>query len=1454
MSLKIDSSKDEVVNLLKDKFKLGEKVLSNIINEEIDGEALTLLIKNDYKFLGISTLIRKKIKSIIEVDILKITDNIKQSRTYKYIYGEDLNNLWNSLDKFLEGAKLGEKLKFLKYLLERDPPPEKEKTDDLSKYFKRIFKNEENVKQIIENLEDLLPINKEEDFEDQCSEWKFSDIDIIKLKVILELMKQNKSKLISENLLTTQNEKNKLNEKEEQTKIINEKNEVSLNPFGLELINGSNSLDDKYVIYSAIKAFKYETSQEEITMGLINPIEEFEKICYDFKIKFENECSFIDYNKAKEIKLTSFMLWGSKKSLIHFFEYNNIKVALDYFSLNENKNKTGIYICINLNKNIAFLIIWPGNLGYQYSKLDEPNDNILLTLVRYGFSLSSNSIICLSKNEVDKFNFEGYELFEDMGTSGFEAERRKYQTNEIKEKVFNLGNKLMLLDGLKENFNEKKIISGKINQNSILLYEEKGDGKSIDKQKKNIFEFIKLFSKYDLNFDDNFYIDYQYFYLLIRKNPCYLSNKNENNVLYIKSYLDDVIEEKLNKKINELFKRMNNELFDINKYEKEIRCKYCPKNQEKKLEELYYIKENKNSFFHISCYNNNKKKMNVSLLKLDKNEYITYKKFKFYQELKQSIIKKCGILKDLIDEFFNNCESKFKSLSYLGYWASLINLRENILIVNQAVIQEEIQKLRISAKDSILSNEKKKKDLIGTEIKKEKEFYKLAPNIKNNKYNVWMNYWKETINNYYKNNSKNIMKWVTLKSYDIIYKDNNNKTSDISLLYELNEITSKKEVTNLYFIKPIQDSSEFNLIFSKELSESNRIENYIPYQKKGCIVYKNGDNIKIKFNEKKIEEFNGLYDFDNISGTLALFKEENYEKIIGIYYSNGESKTIYCNNFISEQSKVNKIMLIPCVPGYDKQSLLLFLDEEIQIFELKDNSIYPKNIILSTEFNYINFDEFQFIVYLDFLLILKFDKETNNWNGKLFSLCQEDESLFQMIKEIKLENMYSNTKFSFCEIKDKKYLFSITILENTPLINYWKVDSKLTGISTEYQIKGKKKNIESKKIPYGNCVVNYFYHCFEKYPLVGAIQYYFKKYEKKHLKIGFFVEKDYINRIHDLESYLNELKVICEKKKKIFFGDVNLSLFDIYKNNLERNETSLGNLLINLLTVTPIQIAKIMGNEFKIMSNGESIEKKISIETAKRNIQNKETKINLIDYSNMINFCIKDSIFNFFELPVIVICCFGKQSIGKSTFLNELTGSLFNVSGMRCTEGIWMSIKLFVHSIENKNIDCKNICKYCGKAQCCLLMHEMGRKGINCICQNCKCDKDCLLKKNNNYNSKIINCDIKCCLNKNHEELIKCSFEGCECKCLCDCICEKNGNNHQHFCFECQKENRSICECDCNCKHFCKIPILLHNFICVCLDFEGLILLFLSDIILQISLNSFPFKFDLTLHFIRPKV
>ena len=937
--------------------------------------------------------------------------------------------------------------------------------------------------------------------------------------------------------------------------------------------------------------------------------------------------------------------------------------------------------------------------------------------------MSSNSIICLTKNEIDTFNFSGAEIFEDIYTSGYGTERRKIVINEIKEKIFSLSDKLMI-NGLNEILNNKKIINGKINQNNILLFEEKEECLNSQSKKTCIEEFINHYSNYDLYFESNFNIDYENFYLMIKNNPCYLSKKyEENNIIYSNSYLEDIMEEKLNKIIDDLFRQMNKELFGTNKYEKEITCIYC-KNQENNSPELYNAQKNEETFFHNSCYfKNNKNNSFCKLNKLNKNAYIEFKKYKTYIELEENIIKRSGIIKDKIEEFFKNCEYKFKRVSIVNNWSSRVH-KEDILIVEQTIIQDEIENLKISAFNSFLKDESKKEDLIGIELNKSKEFYKSSQININKKYSEWMNNLKLKINNYYKNNSNNIKKWINLKSFE-------NKNKKTYLTYEIKEVIPEKEVTFLYQLKPYKDSFEFNLVFSKELGEANKIENYFEYESKGFIIYKNCEKFKMKFKEKKIEEFEGLYDFDNFSGTLVVFREENLEKKIGIYYSNGECKTIYCETFISEQSFVNKIMLIPCVPGYENQSLLLFLDKKVQVIKLRDLTMIPKNLDLSLQFDYKDFNELQFVIYSDFILILKFNKKNGEWNGKIFSLCLEDESLFEIIKEIKLENMNENAKFTFAEIKGKKYLFSITILRNKiPLINYWRVESILSGISTEYQIKGKKQNIKSEKLPIGNCVVNYFYHCFEKYPLLGAIQYYFEKYGKKNLKIGFYVEKDYINRINYLISYLEELKKSCEKKKKISFGDINLSFFDEDKNNFEINETSLGNLLISCLEVTPIQIAKIMGNEFKVMSNGGNIEKKISVETNKRKVQKKSQKFTLIEYSNMINFCIKDSIFNYFELPAIVICCFGTQSIGKSTFLNELTGSLFNVSGMRCTEGIWMGIKLFIHSIEKKNINCNGICNKCRKNKCFLLKHEFGKKGINCICQNCKCDKDCLLKEN----------------------------------------------------------------------------------------------------------------------------
>ena len=70
--------------------------------------------------------------------------------------------------------------------------------------------------------------------------------------------------------------------------------------------------------------YNYDTSQNEYTRGFMNPIEEFKNICEYFNIWYKEELAYINYQQAKKIKLTSFMLWGWKEGLNKFFMKENI--------------------------------------------------------------------------------------------------------------------------------------------------------------------------------------------------------------------------------------------------------------------------------------------------------------------------------------------------------------------------------------------------------------------------------------------------------------------------------------------------------------------------------------------------------------------------------------------------------------------------------------------------------------------------------------------------------------------------------------------------------------------------------------------------------------------------------------------------------------------------------------------------------------------------------------------------------------------------------------------------------------------------------------------------------------------------------------------------------------------------------------------------------------------------
>ena len=1419
----INSTKNNVISFLKNELNVNSEKLEKMNNEEIDGEVLILFRKKDFKeIIGFNNEERKNILKHLERDILEKNDNIIQNVKYKKIFIENVDDLWDSLEETFSNLKYGERLKFLKYLLIRDPPPKEEK--NRAKYFRKVLSvDKSTINKIKEKFNNLLTFN-EMNFEEQCEDWELPNEDIYKLKIIIELIKQENKDKSSINTIKYNNEEQnqKINENNEDKNIEHKKDKILLNekeeekkennieaaPNSFSLSKTPTKIDDndKYSqFYCVIEIFKYQTSQKEITYGLKNSINEFQKICDDFKINYENECFFIEYNEAKNIKLSSFMLWGTKEGLNHFLKtIKQEKNFEEYINKNQNKDKEGIYLCINITKGIAYVLIWPGEHKF---KNNLSNSNILLTLIRYGFSITVNSILCMSENEINKFNRDQYEYFNDeelpMGTETYIFENNKYS-----KKIFTIKNSDDLSDNLKDKLKSKKIIEGKLNKNCLLLYEELGD-RTITKEKKNVEfnEFIKDNIKdKDIYFDDTFNIsdvDEEDFYFLIKKNKCFLNNKTK---WATNSILKDIVKSILDTIINDRF----NELFELDNLKKKFICKYC--NSRKK--DLYY--NSKNEYFHETCYKKYNKSKKFKFKELDVDGFI----FNKYNESKNNILKKTKNDKifdeKMINNFFENCEKNF--LPTNSIFTRWIN---KTLLINTDIISKYIDILKYEVLKYNFEKEDKINKIIGKEYNECKNLLKKNDEQKNKKYQEWIKNWKETINKYFNDNRQKINKWVLLKSYEKKKKKlfRNKLEYKVLLCYDDKEIIKQKNIiVNLYEIMPIKDSQ--NICFSdvKELGEKDRIENYFSQEGKGFIIYKNGDKIQITIRNNQSREFVGLFDYDIFSQTYVFYREEDKRKKVLISYIDENKKLIDkdidINDIIEPNTKINKILLIPCY-AKEFQSILLFTDTTVYIKKIKGMN-YGKELVLEKYFKFNTFNELQIIVHLDFLLILHFDKNKKIWIGKVFLLILEDsESLFNEVTSIELKEIDDeDAKFSFSEIKDKKYIFSINIKDNIPILRYWEIHSQLSGISMTCYTPGKKTKKSRKIFSPGNCIVNYFYHCFYKYPLQGAIQYMLREYMKKSIRLGFFLEKYKANTINDLKSYINELKSIYSQNKKISFDDIDFNYIDDYKNFYEIKESSLGDLLINLLEITPIQIAKIMENDFKIISNNEIIDEKISIEINKRRRNNdKDEYINSSDLSKMINFCNKESILNYFELPVIVICCFGTQSVGKSTFLNELTGSLFDVSGMRCTEGIWMSIKLFLNTKINEE-KCNKKCNNCKKNKCYLLRH----KENICICKECICGKECCINKNND----LINCDLKCCLNKGHEDLIKCTFKGCECKCVCNCICKKNEIEHGHICKFCEERKVEKCFCKCNCKHICKYPILLHNFFCVCLDFEGL--------------------------------
>ena len=130
-----------------------------------------------------------------------------------------------------------------------------------------------------------------------------------------------------------------------------------------------------------------------------------------------------------------------------------------------------------------------------------------------------------------------------------------------------------------------------------------------------------------------------------------------------------------------------------------------------------------------------------------------------------------------------------------------------------------------------------------------------------------------------------------------------------------------------------------------------------------------------------------------------------------------------------------------------------------------------------------------------------------------------------------------------------------------------------------------------------------------------------------------------------------------------------------------RNQSVMsGETLRNIVfTRVPFHAATIERSNLYPLQNGKNVSDKIVLwknasEQSKTDEAENETSDLLSYIVSLIEFSILDKLLEGFSKPVKVVGVIGRQSSGKSYFLNRLCGSRFNVASSRCTDGIWISL------------------------------------------------------------------------------------------------------------------------------------------------------------------------------------
>mmetsp|Transcript_22245 Transcript_22245/g.37245 ORF Transcript_22245/g.37245 Transcript_22245/m.37245 type:complete len:1360 (-) Transcript_22245:841-4920(-) len=204
--------------------------------------------------------------------------------------------------------------------------------------------------------------------------------------------------------------------------------------------------------------------------------------------------------------------------------------------------------------------------------------------------------------------------------------------------------------------------------------------------------------------------------------------------------------------------------------------------------------------------------------------------------------------------------------------------------------------------------------------------------------------------------------------------------------------------------------------------------------------------------------------------------------------------------------------------------------------------------------------------------------------------------------------------------------------------------------------------------PPSNAYLDYFYHVFDKFCVKSQLQT-----ERRPFSLNILVDlppkvfqsKQYRSLC---TQYIRDMFVRLQEETRKNMDDLktttNVIPFCDFSRKLLQWQSArlLGDWVRDVICLVPLQVARAEGNNFRPLCDG----LQMSQDTQRQDVLGIAANIRFGLYESVLESC---------TTPVRVVSSMGKQSTGKSYLLNHLAGSLFDISGGRCTDGVWLTVR-----------------------------------------------------------------------------------------------------------------------------------------------------------------------------------